>query len=323
MLPKKPGAIALVTDHFDPKTEKRLFELSAPLREQGYHVVMAKGRCQSDYTHVNINEALRSQNKVRGIDYIQQQAIGLPAQEKQSLVDKLSQMIKGNNMVLTDIAPVKRPVIKTHSSYYLTFTPAEQQALHVYFGRCEELLLRDNYQAAIQVANAANAVYDVLKDKICEMNHHPQQPTRIQSVGNMSLIKNHILQQQPIGLLDVVSMLKEIAMVKLDSQSKESLSLLASHVLDQNDDQLMRVQAMAFIKEKSALITAWQASSLMPGSGYAFTQSDIAQLSSAAIDRDVFLSFAAIISDAAQDQRRSLGQKHSKKRGGGRSRGGR
>ncbi len=68
-LPSKPGAIALVTDHFDPQTEKTSFELSQPLRDHKHPIVMVKGKLEGDYTHVSINEALIAQDKVRGTSY--------------------------------------------------------------------------------------------------------------------------------------------------------------------------------------------------------------------------------------------------------------
>ena len=322
-LPNNPGAIALVADHFDQQTEKTLFELSQPLRKQKHHIVMVKGKLEGDYTHASINEALNAQDKVRGTSYIQRKAIKPPQQEKQSLFDKLSRTIKGKKAVLEDASSIKRPDIAQNQSYYITFTKSERQALKAYFESSEKLLVQDNYQNAIQVANAANAVYDTLKDKVREINFHPQHVNRIQSASSFNVIKDRILQRQPVGLIDAAFLLKEVATIKLDTQSREELSLLASHVSKQDLSQSFEAKAAEFMRNKSTLIKAWQKNDLMPGSGHSFMASDAAKLSSDKIDRDAFLGMTKVLSGAVRDKNKSLSQKQGKKQEDDRSRGGR
>ncbi|MCB1827144.1 MAG: toprim domain-containing protein, partial [Coxiellaceae bacterium] len=322
-LPNKPGAIALITDHFGGQTEKTLFEFSQPLREQKHHIVMVKGKLDGDYTHVSINESLRAQDKIRGTNYIQRRSIKPPPQEKQSLIDKLSRTIKGKKSAPAGAPTTKRQEMLKNQSYYITFTNSERQALKAYFESSEKLLVQDNYQHAIQVANAANAVYDTLKDKVREINFHPQHVNRIQSVSRFNDIKDRILQRQPVGLIDAANLLKEVATIKLDTQSREELSLLASHVSKQDLSQSFEAKAAEFMRNKSTLIKAWQKNELMPGSGHSFMVSDAAKLSSDKIDRDAFLGMTKVLSATARDKNKSLSQKQGKKQDDDRSRGGR
>ncbi len=322
-LPTKPGAIALTTDHFDSQTEKTLFELSQPLRARKHHVVMVKGKCAGDYTHVSINDALSAQDKVRGTRYIQRSAIKPPQQDKPSLIDKLSRKIKGKKTAPVDASAIKRPQIVQNQSYYMTFTQPERQALKKYFESCEKLSVQDNYQTAIQVANAANAVYDTLKDKVREINFHPQPIHRIRSSSDFNLIKGRILQRQPIGLIDAAFLLRAVATIKLDTQTREALSLLASHISKQDYSQSFEARAAELMRNKSTLIKTWQKNELMPGSGYSFTASDAAKLSCDHIDRDDFLGLVKILSDAVRENHQGLSHKQGKKQDNDRSRGGR
>ncbi|MFX4805973.1 hypothetical protein ABTB42_20515, partial [Acinetobacter baumannii] len=70
-LPRKPTAIALVTDNFEKQTLKYLYEQSKPMRIAGVEMMMARGRVKGDYTHVSINEALQYGKRMRGDHYIQ------------------------------------------------------------------------------------------------------------------------------------------------------------------------------------------------------------------------------------------------------------
>ncbi len=322
-LPNKPGAIALVTDHFDQHTEKTLFELSQPLRDRKHHVVMVKGKLEGDYTHVSINEALSAQDKVRGTSYIQRRAIKPPPQEKQSLIEKLSRTIKGKKTAPVDVPAIKRPDVGQNQPYYITFTKSERQALNAYFESNEKLLTYDSYQNAIQVANAANSVYDTLKEKVRDINFHPQHVNRIQSDSDFNVIKDRILHRQPIGLLDASFLLKDVATIKLDTQSREELSLLANHVSKQDLSQSFEAKAAEFIRNKSTLIKAWQKNELMPGSGHSFTARDATKLVSNKINRDVFLGMTKVLSGTVRDKNKSLSRSQGKKQEDDRSRGGR
>ena len=321
-LPKKPGAIALVTDHFSVQNDKTLFALGAPLRDHQHSVVMVKGKLKGDYTHVSINEALRAQDKIRSTTYLHRNAITPPAQEKSSLVDRLARVVKRKKTAPAEALPVRRPPARQRSSYYIAFTKPERRALKDYFASKEQLVAHDDYRHAVRVANAANTVYDTLRDKVRAINFHPQRISRIASACDARVTRDRILQRQPIGLLDAASLLKEVATVKLDTESRQALTLLASHLSAQDYSQTFKARAIEFMRTKATLIQAWRNNDCMPGSGHSFLARDVAIRPGDRIDRDVFLGIARVLSETAYDakqsrhQKQAWGNQHDHSRGG-------
>ena len=149
-----------------------------------------------------------------------------------------------------------------------------------------------------------------IKDKIREINHHPQLINRIASHAHFTAMKSRVLNQQSIGLIDAAALFKEVASVKLDTHSRESLTVLAGHMAKQDYSHAVKKQAAALIRDQSALIAAWQQNSLMPGGGHRFKASQAALRSWDKLDRGVFLGMTRTLSKMS-----SVGKSHQQKQG--------
>ena len=323
-LPKKPDTVAMVTDSFDKHNEKVLFELSQPLQQQGHHVVMVKGKLCGDYTHVSINESLLHQEKIRGVNYIQRMAIQAPSKEKQSLKDKLSRAIKGGKVVENKAISIKRPLLDKQDKYYIEFTKEQRDKLNAYFKAVDQLSKQDRYKDALSVAKAAQFAYDILKDEVRQVNFHPQHINRIQAASEFQLIRDRVVQRQPLGLIDIGSLLKIVATPRMDTKTQEQFSDLAQMLSTQKVGKQYDQAAAQFMWDKSVFIKAWQTDESMPGGGHSFTRDDAKRVLTDTMDRDMFLGMMKTLESASQMQDKSHGKKKDKKQeDDDRSRGGR
>ncbi len=262
-LPKKPAAVAFVSDNITQTEQQRLYPLTENLRQSGHHVVIVKGKLSGDYTHVSINEALRGIDKIRGANYIHRVGFTIEPPKKLSLKEKLSKMVKGEQNTQQNNT-ITRPVIDKKGSYYIQFNEDELNTLKNYFSSISNLEKNDGYHDALKAAQSAQAVYEKLIDKYREAKFHPQHINQNQKYHLFEEIRERVLMKKPLGLHDVNELFRSIAEPKLDSKTKTQFMSIAEQLKHGGDRKALTPLIENFMKEKSALVNAWRSQTLMP-----------------------------------------------------------
>lgn len=312
---KVPTQVTLTTDNFEKATEKSLYELTKPLREDSISLLMAKGRVDGNYTHVSINHAMVSQDKIQGENFIQHIGIQEPKDGKLTFKEKIKQAMRAKPLE-ENKAEILKPEKQSAMRYYITLAKEQIDAVKAYFDSVDQLTSHDSYQNALNVAEQANCVYDSLANEIRNLNYHPQRPDRILAATAMSSIKDRALKGESLRLHDLTGLLKFVATPQLDQKTQEQLDFIVEKIAKGSYDKAYDKAIKQFSKEKSALMKAWQENKLMPSDSHQLKANDSEKLLQphSKMDRPMFLgAIKSIEHDVAhqeQSYRKSRGRKH-------------
>lgn len=322
---KAPTHVTLTTDNFGKATEKSLYELGKPLRDIGTSLLMAKGRMDGNYTHVSINRAMVSQDKIQGENFIQHIGIQEPADEKLTFKEKIKRAMRAKPIEENKVEILK-PEKQSVMCYYIALAKEQIDTIKAYFDSVDQLTSSDSYQNALIVAEQANRVYDSFLDEIRSLNHHPQRPNRILASASMNIIRDRVLNGEPLRLHDLEGLLKFVATPQFDQKTQAQLNFIVEKIAKSSYDKAYDRSVKQFSKEKSELIKVWQENKLMPNDSNQLKATDAEKLLQlrSKMDRASFLGTIKTIEQDVAHQVQSYGKGRGRKHGDDddRSRGG-
>jgi ATP-dependent exoDNAse (exonuclease V) alpha subunit len=321
----KAKTIYLTTNTFAKETEKALYSLSQPLREQGYSLQMAKGRPVGDYSEISINDALMRASKVRGDSFIQKREIKEQQDKKRSLRERLSRKESQNKEIKATekLAPEIKPI--QSGSYYITLSKDQKNKLQEYFTSVNEFNRQDSFSSALVVAEKAHAVYDIMDKEIETLRFHSQSIKETSETISINRIEERVDQSKPLRLHDVDALLNEVAHPKIDTETYNAFSQLTEKMKEHNYDKEYKIKAQQFIEDKSALMDIWKQSDAMPGDGVGFMLDKFESVERENIDRQTWLGVnkSLIETQRTQSQAQELKKDLSLSKDDDRSQGGR
>jgi hypothetical protein len=269
----QPERIIVTANNFSPETQEKIYQHTESLRASGKKVLVAMGKGKNtDYEQLSINEALRAvDTNLTGDKYMKTRSLDGGGLERSGVTSE-----KG------------KPVSKT-DTYYAPLSDEQKNKLQNYFVAVSQLSKADTYENAVKVAQRAESVYQAFKSEVKSLRKHPQSLVNKESMKPINTIKEQIMSQSKVGLMDLAAIMKEVAKPKLDSQTEKLIVDISNKIGKFDNGPAYKELVSKLHSEKSELIKAIGREDMLGESLSRFTTKEAKSVEPGKVDRSVFL----------------------------------